>query len=150
MREVAGDIAFPTDKLGLSKLNNGLGFDATISYGMTPKIGTCFGCNWHHFRADSALTGSRVDVNESGFVLGMQWRDRLAQTGFDYRLRGGIIVNHLEIEDGNSAIIADSGHSIGWELGVALLVQFALDLARSTWIMSFHRSGVSEKLNHLP
>ena len=119
--EFASDLAIPNGKLGPATLTHGLGFDATIAYGFTPKLGTYFGWNWHRFTADSALTGSKVDVNESGFVWGLQWRDRFAQTDFDYRLRAGVVYNQIELEDSRS-IIADTKHGTGWEMGAALLI----------------------------
>ncbi len=119
--ELASDVAFPAGRLGPAKLEPGPGFDATVSYGLTPRLGTYFSWNWHSFRADDALTGSKTDVNESGFVLGLQWRERFAQTGFDYRLRGGVSFNQIELEDGRR-IISETKHGAGWEFGAALLV----------------------------
>jgi Outer membrane protein beta-barrel domain len=119
--ELASDIAFPSGKLGPAKLKSGPGFDLTISYGLTPKLGSYVGWNWHRFRADSAFTGSKVDANESGLVLGMQWRDRFGQSGLDYRVRAGIVFNQIELES-SSGIISDSKHGVGWELAAALLV----------------------------
>lgn len=120
--ELAADVAFPTGKFGPSRLKNGFGVDAVIAYGFTPQFASYFGWNWHTFRTDSALTGARVDLNESGFVLGLQWRDRLPQTRLDYRIRGGILINQFELEDGKKTSIAESGYGFGWELGAAVLL----------------------------
>lgn len=128
--ELAADFAFPTGKLGPAKLNSGPGFDATIAYGFSPRLGAYFGWNWHRFRTDDTLSGSRLDANESGIVLGMQWRDRFAQTGLDYRLRAGVLVNQIELED-SVGVQPGNRHGLGWELGAALLVPL-----RGHWVLT--------------
>jgi hypothetical protein len=121
--EFRSDVAFPTKKLGNADLDIGAGIQGTIAYGFTPKWGTYFGWGWHYFRADTALTGSNVDVNETGYVLGVQWRDRFSNSGLGYRLRAGVTVNRIEIENDAGDIIARSKHGVGFELGAALIVQ---------------------------
>jgi Outer membrane protein beta-barrel domain len=120
--EVSTDIAFPTKKLAGADLDVGAGFNGTIAYGFTPKFGTYIGWGWHLFHAGSALTGFDVDAKETGYSLGVQWRDRFGNSAIGYRVRAGVTINRIEIENDAGDIVADSKHGVGFEVGAALIV----------------------------
>lgn len=121
--EAGGDIAEPTRHLGSADLKTGLGFEGLITFDVTPGFGVYGGVDWHRFEAGRALTGFRVDAQETGYVLGLQWQDRFSATSrLGYRIRGGATYSQIELENRHGDNFSDSGHGTGWEVGAALLI----------------------------
>ncbi|MEZ5741843.1 MAG: outer membrane beta-barrel protein [Burkholderiaceae bacterium] len=121
--EAGADVAEPTRHLGNADLKTGIGFEGLLSVDITPRFGLYGGVDWHRFEAGRALTGFRVDAQETGYVLGLQWQDRFSATSrLGYRLRGGATYSQIELEDRHGDSYADSGHGSGWEVGAALLI----------------------------
>lgn len=114
-------ISFPLDKMGGSKINTGYGFEFTAAYDVIQDVGVYAGWGWKKFDADNAFLNDRVDIEETGYTAGIQYIYR-NRSSLSYLIRGGLVYNHLELEDNDGELIADSDHGIGWqaEAGISL------------------------------
>jgi len=115
-------IDFPTQDLGDANLDNGFGFEATLAYQFIPHWAAYAGWGWNKFSADQSFAGSAVDFEETGYTFGLQFEQALGESALDYFIRFGGLYNHIEIENSNGNIIADSGHGLGWQLGAGLVI----------------------------
>lgn len=112
----------PIDDLGDIKLDAGAGFEGTAAYAFTPALAVYGGWGWHQF--DAEAQNSDPDVEQTGYVLGLQYTNTFPSSALGYRLRSGLTYEHIEIEDDDGDIVFDTDHGVGFELGGAL--SFAL------------------------
>ena len=119
--EVRGGAAFPTTDLGPAGLNTGGGFEVTAGYRFLPHLGVYGGWDWMRTSTDGLLLGSDYDVEDTGYAFGLAFRHPLLRS-FGGWLRGGGIYNHVELEDDEGDVVADSGHELGWEVGGGLQI----------------------------
>jgi hypothetical protein len=122
--EFSGGAAVPTGDLGDLDLNAGLAFGGTVSVKVMPHLGIYGGWDWVHFSADETGPGGEVDVEETGYVLGLRFEHPFrGEEGLPkFRLQAGGTYKHIELEDEEGELIADSGHGLGWELGAGLVL----------------------------
>lgn len=125
--EFTGGPAVPTGDLGDLKLNTGLTFGSTVSAKVMPHLAVYGGWDWVHLSSDEDQPGGELDVEETGYVLGLRFEHPLrGEVGFPkFRLQAGTTYKHIEIEDEEGDLIADSGHGLGWELGAGLVMSVA-------------------------
>lgn len=108
-------LSFPVDDVAGTKVNPGYGFEVTIAYEVLQDVGIYAGWGWNKFNADNAFLSQRIDIEESGYTGGIQFKHRIKNSSISYLIRGGAVYNHLELEDNDGQLIADSGHGIGWQ-----------------------------------
>lgn len=122
--EFTGGPAVPTGDLGDLKLNTGLAFGGTVSAKVMPHLSLYGGWDWVHLSSDESAPGGELDVEETGYVLGLRFEHPLGgEVGFPkLRLQAGGTFKHIEIEDEEGDLVADSGHGLGWEAGVGLVM----------------------------
>lgn len=120
--EIRPDIAFATQDLGDADLGLGLGFEGTIAYRFMPHLSVYGGWGWQQFSANQSFAGTDVDIEETGYTFGLQFLHPLGTSPLSYFVRGGGIFNHIEIENDEGDITADSGHGLGWQAEVGLAV----------------------------
>ena len=123
--EVRGGVAFPTADLGEDELDTGLGFEGTIRYDFMPHLAAYAGWDWMHFGADDAGGVTDVDVESTGYALGLRFEHPFSgETGYGlaYWARAGVLIDHIEIEDQDGNLIADTGHGLGWEVGAGVAI----------------------------
>ena len=119
--EVRGAGAFPTQEIAGDELGNGLGFDATLRYAFLPHLALYGGWDWIHFNPDASFAGPDMDIEETGYVFGLRFERPFGATApVAGWIRGGGIYDHLEFEDDEGDIIADSDHGLGWEAAAGL------------------------------
>lgn len=111
----------PIDDLGPAELETGIGFEASILYRLQPGVSAYFGWGWDRFESDGGLTGQTEDIEETGYNFGLQLMGPLGNRNLDYFLRLGGIFNHIELEDNDGDIVADSDHGLGWQVGAGLV-----------------------------
>ena len=112
--------ALPTEDLGQDEIATGLGLEGALGYRFMEHLAAYVGWDWHKFAADQSFAGSDMDFEETGYAYGLRFEHPFSGetgTGTVYTLRAGRTYNHLEIENLEGDIIADSGHSAGWEIG---------------------------------
>lgn len=113
--------AFPIEKLGDADLNTGFGFEATLDYRFMPHLSAYAGWGWHKFTSDDSFAGSNVDFEETGYTFGLQFIHSMGISDLDFFIRAGGIYNHLEVENDDGDITADSGHGLGWQTEAGLV-----------------------------
>ncbi len=120
--ELRGDAAFPTQELGDADLKTGFGLEATLAYEFVPSLAAYAGWGWHRFSADGAFAGIDADFEETGYTFGLRWQRPLGGA-FDFFVSAGALYNHLELENEEGDITADSGHGFGWEAAAGLAIR---------------------------
>lgn len=123
--ELRPGVALPTRDLADASLQTGLGFEGTIGYRFMPHLGVYAGWDWHHFNAKQSFAGADIDFEETGYAFGLRFQHPLGgEAGaVALQLRGGGTLNHIEAEDNNGDLVADTGHGLGWEAGAGLAIR---------------------------
>jgi hypothetical protein len=121
--DVRGGAAIPTAQVRGYDLGTGVGFRATLGYRILVRTAAYVDWDWHSFAPDESFAGPEVDFEESGYSFGIGFRHPLlgdAGNGAALAVRAGGTYSHIELEDSEGNLIADSGHGMGWEAGVGL------------------------------
>lgn len=118
--QLRSGVAFPTQELGDADLTTGFGFEATLAYRFIPHLSGYAGWGWHQFSTEQSFAGANVDVEETGYTFGLQFTHPIASSPLAFFVSAGGIYNHLEIENNEGNITADSGHGLGWQAGAGL------------------------------
>lgn len=121
--ELTGGAAVPTGDLGDASLNAGLTFGASVSARVMPHLAVYGGWDWVHVSTDEEV-GGELDVEETGYGFGLRFEHPLrGEAGFPkVRLQAGGTYKHIEVEDDEGDLVADSGHGLGFEGGAGLAV----------------------------
>lgn len=112
--------SFATNKPGDVKLKPGFGFEGIFHYQLLPSIGAYGGWGWNKFDSKDTSVGADVSFEETGYVLGIQFKKPIGSLPWCYYLRAGALVNHIEIENNDGEIIADTGHGLGFQLAAGV------------------------------
>ena len=119
--EIRSGIAFTTQDMGDADLGTGFGFEGTIAYRFMPHLAAYGGWDWYHFSADQSFAVADVDVEETGYAFGLQFIHPLGESSLAYFIRAGGTLNHIEIENNEGDIVADSKQGLGWEIGAGMV-----------------------------
>jgi opacity protein-like surface antigen len=114
--EVSTGASVAMKKLGGSTLNPGVGFEGIFHYRFIDHTGIYGGWGWNRFGADISIAGNDVCFEETGYVLGLQFKHPIGESATSYYFRAGGLYNHIEIENADGDITHDSGHGLGWQL----------------------------------
>ncbi len=120
--------AVPTAEIEGEGLGAGLGFAGNFAYRFAPHVSLYAGWDWHWFTPDEVLGVPDLDLEETGYVFGLRFEHPFGgedDDGPSYRIRAGMTVNHIEIEDSDNEIVDDSDHGIGFEVGAGVLFPLA-------------------------
>ncbi len=113
-----------TSKPGNSTLNPGYGFEGLLSFGIIPQLGLYGGWGYNRFGADESFTGADVSFKETGYVLGLQFKQALGNSPWSLYLRGAGLYNHIEIENEEGDLLGDTKHEYGFQAAAG--VNYAL------------------------
>ncbi len=119
--EFASGIVVPTKKINDSNFDVGLGFDGLFLYRVISKWGVFAGWGWNKMEVEESYVGKGVCYDETGYVFGIQYSNRVGKKPLSYYLRGGGLHKHIEIEKSDGEIIDDTGHGLGWQVGGGIL-----------------------------
>lgn len=122
--ELRANGAMPTQDLGDDPLDTGFGFEATVRYRFLPHLAAYAGWDWIRFSADQSFAGPDMDIEETGYAFGLRFEHPIRGARTAAWVRAGGTYDHLEVEDTDGEIIADSGHGLGWELGAGVATAF--------------------------
>jgi hypothetical protein len=115
-----GGVNFPTQDLADASLNNGFGFEGTLSYRFLPSLAVVGGWGWNQFSADRSFAGPNVDFEETGYTLGLQYIMPFPNSNIALVVGGSGIYNHIEIESREGNLISDSEHGLGWQADLGI------------------------------
>jgi hypothetical protein len=114
--EFSTGASMATQKLAGSTLNPGFGFEAIILYSFMPRLAVYGGWGWNRFGADESFAGNDANFEETGYVLGLQLKQPIADSRLSWYLRAGGLYGHIETENSSGDVIHDTGHGLGWQL----------------------------------
>lgn len=121
-------IAAPTSEIEGDDLGAGTGFETNFAYRVVRHLAIYAAWDWHRFTPDDVLGLSDVEVGESGYAIGLRFDHPLGSengSGAGYRIRAGMTLNHIELEDADGDMIEDSGHGVGYEFGAGVMFPLA-------------------------
>ena len=135
-------INFPTQKLGDTRLKTGFGFEGTIGYRVIPHLYANAGWAWNRLAADNE---SSNDCEETGYLVGLQFMHPVGVSKLSYLAGFNATYKHIETENDDGDLIADTGHGWGWQAETGLGFQ----LGKRTKLITFLRySALSGDLEH--
>lgn len=112
--ELSTGASVATQKLGGTTLNPGVGFEGIFHYRFMSHTGVYAGWGWNKFGADESFAGNDVSFEETGYVLGLQFKHPIGESATSYYFRAGGLYNHIELEN-DGDVTHDSKHGIGWQ-----------------------------------
>jgi len=117
--EINGGPSFPKNEF-VEGIRMGFGFECTFRYSIMPHTGIYggWGANW--LSTESAVPWNNMDYEETGYVLGLDFRHPIKNSNLSYYVRAGALYNHIETENSDGEIISDSGHGLGYQIAGGL------------------------------
>ena len=141
--EPCGGAALPTADLGDSELDTGFGFEGTLGYQVQKHLWVYAGWDWMHFGSEADL-----DHKETGYAFGVRFVHPVSDgSDLRYLVRLGGTLDHIEVENADGDLVADSDHGLGWEagLGLALPLNGRWDLTPGVRYRSLSRDVAFEQ-----
>lgn len=120
--EINGEASFVTTDLSGANLNTGLGFETILQYRVMPFTSVYGGWGYSHFNANESFAGSDVDFEQTGYILGLQFKHPFGNSPVSYFVRAGMLYSHIETENNDGDIISDTGHGIGYQVATGIEV----------------------------
>lgn len=117
--ELNGGPSVPTKEF-VEGIKIGFGFECTFHYKFLPHTGFYggWGANW--LSTEPTTAGNNMDYEETGYVLGLEFRHPIGDSGMAYYLRAGALYNHIETENAGGDILDDTKHGPGFQLAGGL------------------------------
>lgn len=142
--ELAIGPSFTISKMAGSSLNTGAGIEGTVHYRFMPHTGIYAGWGWNKHSSDHSFAGNNADFEETGYLVGFQFKHPIGIETLSYYLRAAGLYNHIEIENAEGNIIHDTGHGLGWQLAAGMQVPIG-----GKWSLTpgVKFSALSRKLN---
>lgn len=101
---------------------NGFGFGASLYLGLQEHLYAYGGWDWMRYQALEEIAGPDVDLEETGYHLGLRFEHPFGDSGIRWWARGGALIHHFEFENDAGDITEDTGHGLGWEGGAGVTV----------------------------
>jgi opacity protein-like surface antigen len=120
--EINGDVSFVSSDLAGASLNTGLGYEVILQYRFMPFTSVYGGWGYSHFNADESFAGNDIDFEQTGYILGLQFKHPIGNSPVSYFARAGMLYSHIETENNNGDIISDTGHGVGWQAAAGIEV----------------------------
>ena len=127
--EISGGPSMATREILSGKLQNGFGVEGIIHYRLMSFTGVYGGWGWNRFSSNGSFAGNNSDFEETGYVIGLQFKHPIPGFSSSYYLRAGALYNHIEIENEDGMIIYDSGHGFGWQLAGGVDIRLGSNLS---------------------
>jgi len=116
------DFDIPTQGFDSREISDGLGFEGTVSYGLSPEISIYAGWSLRRFKSDLPLESRSINVQDSGYGVGIQWEYLTGDSSIAYRVRVGAKYNIIELENQREQLLSASDRYLGWEIAFALMI----------------------------
>lgn len=121
--ELRGGANQATETFTTTDLKIGVGFEGNVAVRVAPGLFVYGGWDWQHHRAKAPLFAGKEDVEDTGYAFGLRIMPAVPSPAKPW-VRGGALYNHIEIEDDDGSLVADSEHTFGWEVGGGLDLSF--------------------------
>lgn len=118
--ELSGGPSLATRELDGSKFEQGFGFEGILLYSFMPHTGIYTGWGWNRFSTKNSFAGVNSYFEETGYVIGLQFKHPIDGFISSYYLRVGVLYNHIEVENHDGDIIGDTGHGLGFQLAAGV------------------------------
>lgn len=123
--ELRGSGAISTQDAAKDTHEKGFGVEASVQYRFLPHLAAYAATHHTRFSALEAIAGPRMEMEETGYALGLRFERPLREGGGTTGwLRTGATFNHLEIEESDGDLVDESGYGLGWEFGAGVAVPF--------------------------
>ncbi|MBK9391999.1 MAG: porin family protein [Bacteroidetes bacterium] len=119
--ELGGGPSIPTNEFA-EGIRLGFGFECTFNYSFMPHTGIYggWGANW--LSTETVNSETSLDYEETGYVLGLDFRHPIGSSNISYYARAGALYNHIETENSDGIIISDTKHGLGYQLAGGLAI----------------------------
>jgi opacity protein-like surface antigen len=114
--ELNGEVSIVASDIAGASLNTGLGFETILQYRFMPFTSVYGGWGYSHFNAGNSFAGPDTDFEQTGYILGLQYKRPIGNSPVSYFVRAGALYCHIETENNDGVIISDTGHGIGWQV----------------------------------
>ena len=128
-------INVPTTEFVQTDLKTGYGGDVELSYHFTNFLSVYSGWGWHHFTTDESFLGSNIDIENTGYSVGLEFKYPTTSSIVTYTVGMGAVYSHIEAENWMGIIIGDTGHTFGPQVEAGI----SIDLGRHIIIKPFGR-----------
>jgi len=118
--ELNSGVSFATKEINDTRLNIGFGIEGNFQYRFMPHLGVYAGWGWNRSGADQSFAGKDVCFEETGYVFGLNFKHPVGTSKLAYYVRAGALYNHIETENAEGDVIADSKHGFGYQLAGGL------------------------------
>lgn len=148
--EINGGASFGIAELDDAKLNAGFGFEGLFHYEFIKNLGIYAGWGWNRFVSDNSFAGIDARFEETGYVFGLQYRYPISNSPVAVFVRGAGLYNHIEIENVDGDIIADTGHGFGGQaaIGVEVNVGSGWSLSPGVKFNFLNRTASYQNVEH--
>jgi opacity protein-like surface antigen len=148
--ELNGEVSIVSTDLNGANLNTGLGFETILQYRFMPFTSVYGGWGYTHFNANESFAGTDIDFEQTGYILGLQFKNSIGESPLSYFVRGGLLYSHIEVENNAGEIISDTGHGVGFQVvgGVEVALGKNWSLAPSLKFNSLSGETEIEGVNH--
>lgn len=120
--EINGEVSIVSSELAGASLSTGLGFETILQYRFMPFTSVYGGWGYSHFNTKESFAGSDIDFEQTGYVLGLQFKKPIENSPISYFVRGGLLYSHIETENNAGNIISDTGHGVGFQVAAGIEV----------------------------
>lgn len=121
--EVRASGALGTQDEAREDVQAGLAFEGTLRYRFMEHLSAYAGWDWVHFTAEEFIAGPDMTLEETGYAFGLRFEHPFSDGSRNaWWVRAGGTYDHLELENEEGEIVADSGHGMGVEVGLGLAV----------------------------
>jgi hypothetical protein len=114
--EINGDVSIVSSDLAGTSLNTGLGFETLLHYRFIKFTSVYGGWGWNHFNANESFAGPDIDFEQTGYILGLQFKYPATSSPVSFFVRTGLLYSHIELENNAGEIISDTGHGAGFQV----------------------------------
>jgi hypothetical protein len=118
--EFSTGVSMATQELAGTTLNPGFGYEGIFHYRFMPHLGAYGGWGWNRFGAEESFAGDDVSFEETGYVLGLQYKRPFGESNLSWYLRAGGLYAHIETENSDGDVFNNTGHGLGWQLAGGL------------------------------
>ncbi|GAB1360719.1 hypothetical protein MASR1M31_25460 [Porphyromonadaceae bacterium] len=120
--ELNGGPSLALNKIAGATMNVGVGFEGTFHYRFYDQWGAYAGWGWNRFGSNTSFVGENGSFEETGYVVGLQFKQSFRHSPISWYARGGVLLNHIEVENKAGDLLVDSKHGIGYQLATGIYI----------------------------